>query len=215
MTLGGERASVQNPFIGYAAAVGWEYVPPDRAEAMLGGAAGILFKDSFIRQLMRLNSPFLTRELAEELAKQVGRIPPTIEGNLAAWEYLRGAKTVYVPSESRERDVRFIDTDDIGNNTFQVTDEYSFTNGTRTIRADVVFLINGIPVFLVETKAAHKTEGIAEALDQVRRYLAAAEQLLGQRPRPVLCYLNCGGRVHLVTDRWDTAEATPKEARDD
>jgi len=54
-----------------------------------------------------------------------------------------------------------------------------------------------------------------EHVDQVWRYLAAAERLLGQRPRPVLCYLNCGGRVHLVTDRWDTDEATPKEARDD
>ena len=37
---------------------------------------------------------------------------------------------------------------------------------------------------------------------QVERYLAAAERLLGERPQPVLCYLNCGGRVHLVTDLW-------------
>ena len=178
MTLGGERASVQNPFIGYAAAVGWEYVPPDRGETLRGGATGILFKDIFVHQLMQLNSPFLTQDLADELAKQVGRIPPTIEGNLAAWEYLRGAKTVYVPAEKRERNVRFIDTENIGNNTFQVTDEYSFTNGTRTIRADVVFLVNGIPVFFVETKAAHKTEGIAEALDQVRRYHRDCPELL-------------------------------------
>jgi type I restriction enzyme R subunit len=178
MTLGGERASVQNPFIGYAAAVGWVYVPPDRAETMRGGATGILFKDTFTSQLMRLNSPFLTKDLAEGLSKQVGRIPPTIEGNLAAWEYLRGAKTIFVPAEKRERNVRFIDTENIGNNTFQVTDEYSFTNGTRTIRADVVFLVNGIPVFFVETKAAHKVEGMAEALDQIRRYHRDCPELL-------------------------------------
>jgi len=178
MTLGGERGSVQNPFIGYATAVGWEYVPPDRAETMRGGATGILFKDTFTRQLMRLNSPFLTKDLAEELARQVGRIPPTIEGNLAAWEYLRGARTIFVPAEKRERNVRFIDTENIGNNTFQVTDEYSFTNGTRTIREDVVFLINGIPVFFVETKAAHKQEGMAEALDQIRRYHRDCPELL-------------------------------------
>ncbi|MHB1319510.1 MAG: hypothetical protein ACYCYF_12905, partial [Anaerolineae bacterium] len=41
-----------------------------------------------------------------------------------------------------------------------------------------------------------------EYRDQVARYLFAAERLLGERPRPVLCYLNCGGRVRLVTDRW-------------
>ncbi len=149
---------------------------------MRGGATNILFKDVFTRQLIRLNDPFLTQELADELAKQVGRIPPTIEGNLAAWEYLRGAKTIFVPSEKRERNVRFIDTEDIENNTFQVTDEFSFTNGTRTIRADVVFLVNGIPVFFVETKAAHKTEGIAEALDQIRRYHRDCPELLASPP---------------------------------
>ena len=55
-------------------------------------------------------------------------------------------------------------------NVFNVTDEFSFTNGVHTIRADVVFFINGIPVILIETKAATRLDGIAEGLDQVRRY---------------------------------------------
>ena len=120
----------------------------------------------------------MTRGLAGELAKQIGRIPPGIEGNLTAWEYLNGKKTIFVPAEKRERNVRFIDTDTPANNIFTVTDEFSFTNGSKTIRADVVFLINGIPVFFVETKAAHKTEGIAQALDQVRRYHRECPELL-------------------------------------
>lgn len=37
---------------------------------------------------------------------------------------------------------------------------------------------------------------------QVGQYLAAAERLLGSRPRPVLCFLNCGGEVALIEDRW-------------
>jgi ATP-dependent exoDNAse (exonuclease V) beta subunit len=37
---------------------------------------------------------------------------------------------------------------------------------------------------------------------QVARYLAAAERLLGVRPRPVLCLLNYAGAVRLVEDRW-------------
>ena len=39
-------------------------------------------------------------------------------------------------------------------------------------------MINGVPVFLVETKAAHKLEGIAEALDQVRRYHQQSSEML-------------------------------------
>jgi ATP-dependent helicase/nuclease subunit A len=37
---------------------------------------------------------------------------------------------------------------------------------------------------------------------QVARYLAAAEQLLGERPQPVLCFLNVEGHIDRVEDRW-------------
>lgn len=170
MVLGGERGSVQNPFISYAESVGWKYVPPERAEILRGGTTGILFRETFTEQIVKLNAGFMTREMAAELIRQIERVPPSIQGNLVVWEYLKGGKTVYVPAERRERDVRFIDTENPAANSLIVTDEFSFTNGTRTIRADIVFLINGIPVFLVETKAAHKQGGIAEALDQIRRY---------------------------------------------
>jgi type I restriction enzyme, R subunit len=178
MTLGGERGAVQNPFIDYAESAKWEYVSKDKATALRVGTTGILFKDIFIDQIIRLNESFMTRELATELAKRIGRIPPTIEGNLIAWEYLKGVKTIFVPAEKRERNVRFIDTDDIENNTFHITEEFSFTNGSKTIREDVVFLVNGIPVFFVETKAAHKKEGITDALDQIRRYHRECPELL-------------------------------------
>jgi hypothetical protein len=39
-------------------------------------------------------------------------------------------------------------------------------------------------------------------VDQVSRYLDAAERLLGERPRPVLCFLNYHNTVQLVEDRW-------------
>ncbi len=87
-------------------------------------------------------------------------------------------KTVFVPNEKRERNVRFIDTENIERNTFHITEEFSFTNGSKTIRPDVVFLINGVPVYIVETKAAHKIEGIAEALDQIKRYHTESPELM-------------------------------------
>ena len=37
-------------------------------------------------------------------------------------------------------------------------------------RADVVFLINGIPIAVVETKSANKRDGLAEGVEQIRRY---------------------------------------------
>ncbi|MFW6118907.1 MAG: type I restriction endonuclease subunit R [Planctomycetota bacterium] len=184
--LGGERQAVQDRLIGYACEesaeyetgngrrllfrLGWEYVSPEEALRLRGGETGLVFRELFTEQMQKLNPGFMDHLLAEDLIRRLERVPPTIEGNLRAWEHLKGLRTVFVPNEKRERNVRFIGADDIDRNTFHVTDEFSFSNGTHTNRADVVFLINGVPVFLVETKASHKRDGIAGALDQLRRY---------------------------------------------
>ncbi|MGH2313464.1 type I restriction endonuclease, partial [Streptococcus uberis] len=79
-------------------------------------------------------------------------------------------------AERRERNVRLLDPENVEANRFHVTDEFTFTNRIHTIRTDVVFLINGIPVIVVETKAA--TKGIAEALEQLRRYHQEGPELM-------------------------------------
>ena len=81
--------------------------------------------------------------------------------------YLKGLGTVFVPREAREKCAIF-DTEEVDRNTFHVTDEFEFTNGSKTIRPDIVFLINGVPLLLIETKAAHKIEGMSEALEQIK-----------------------------------------------
>ena len=178
MGLGSERSSVQNPMIRYATDIGWQYIDPDEALRLRGGTTGLVFRELFINQMVRLNPDFMDNILAEELIKNISRIQPTIEGNLIAYEYLKGIRTVYVPNEKRERNVRLIDTDNIDRNTFHVTDEFRFTNGSKTIRPDIVFIINGVPALFIEAKAAHKTEGIPEALDQVRHYHNECPELL-------------------------------------
>ena len=167
--LGAERAAVQNTLISYAKQVGWQYVKPEEALSLRGRKTGLIFREVFANQMRKLNSEFINEEMIKDLEKRLERLPARIEGNLQAWEYLCGLKTVFVPSEKRERNVKFID-EDVKKNVFHVTDEFEFTNGVNTNRYDVVFLINGVPVFFVETKASYKIEGISEALDQVRRY---------------------------------------------
>jgi len=192
--LGGERYSVQKPLIGYvrepsaeyAASdgkkaflnLGWKYISPAEALRLRGGKTGFIFRELFINQMQNLNHGFMDHLLAEELIKRIEGISPNIKGNQTAWEYLKGLKTVFIPNEKRERNVTFIDTENIERNTFHVTDEFTFTNGSSTIRPDIVFLINGVPVLFVETKAAHKVEGIDEALDQIERYHRECPELL-------------------------------------
>jgi len=181
MTLASERRIVQNPLIRYAEEAGWTYLPPDEALRLRHGPDQPLLQDVLITQLQRLNPGVVTcAEQAAEIIACLLRIRPDIEGNREAWEYLKGLKTVFVQAERRERNLRLIDPEQVEVNTFHVTDEFRFHSGPHKIRADVVFLVNGIPVLLVETKAATRLEGIAEAFDQVRRYHAEAPELLAQ-----------------------------------
>ncbi|PNR95693.1 MULTISPECIES: type I restriction endonuclease subunit R [Petrotoga] len=194
MGLGDEKYSAQDPIIKYVQEesaeygssdgnkvflnLGWEYVKPDEALRLKGGEKGLIFKDVFIKQLQRLNPGFMDHLSAEEVLKDLERIPPNIQGNLIVWEFLKGLKPKFVSNEKRERNVTFLDTYEIDRNIFQVTDEFTFTNGSKTIRADVVFLINGVPLILVETKAPHRIDPLNEAYKQVKRYHQQAPELL-------------------------------------
>ncbi len=178
MVLGGERAAVQNPLLRYAEEAGWERISPEEALRLRGGKTGIFLHDVLVSQLQKLNPGVVDHQRAEEIVKRLGRISPSKDGNLDTWEYLKGLKKVFVETENRERNVKLLDPVNVGVNTFHVTDEYAFESGNHKIRADVVFLINGIPVIVVEAKSAKKVGGISEALEQVRRYHREGPELL-------------------------------------
>lgn len=177
MGLGEERPTVQDSIIRYATEIGWTYLPPNEALRLRRGHSGIVLHDVLVQQLQRLNPGVVDVNKAEEIIRRLTTVPPNIEGNFQVWEYLKGIKTVFVDTERRERNVRLLDPEHPEKNTFHVTDEFHFSSGTRTIRPDIVFFINGIPVIVVETKAATRLEGIAEALDQIRRYHKEGSEL--------------------------------------
>ena len=101
--LGTERGSVQNPMLQYACEIGWEYIKPEEVERLRGGRTGLLLREIFTNQILKLNSDFIDNLMIEELIKKIERLPVSIEGNFNAWEYLRGIKTIHVPREKRER----------------------------------------------------------------------------------------------------------------
>ncbi len=166
-----ERSSVQNPIIEYAKQIGWTYLKPDDAVRMRCGETGLILRDVFSSQVIRLNSDFADLETANIITKILeNTIPATIEGNEKAWQHLIGKGTVFISEERRDRNVKLIDFENPERNEYHVTDEMTFTNDVRTNRPDVVFYINGIPVFILEAKAPHRLDGITDGLKQIRRY---------------------------------------------
>lgn len=181
MTISSERRTVQNPFIRYAQEAGWTYLPPDETLRLRGGEDCPVLRTVLVNQLQSLNLEVVTSVTsAEEVIDRLIRVGSNIEGNREAWEYLKGLKTVFVEAERREKNFHLLDLRNPEHNTFHVTDEFVFSNGRFRIRADVVLLVNGIPVIVVEAKAATRPEGIAEALDQVRRYHNEAPEFMAQ-----------------------------------
>jgi len=167
-----EQSAVQNPLIKYVSEkeTGWEYVTRDKAVELRRGETGLFFYDLLKEQLIKLNPGVVDEVRADIIIKDLENMRTTIEGNSEVLRYLKGEKSVYHEQKKREVNIKLIDFGDVTKNRFHVTDEWQYTNGTYTNRGDVILLVNGIPVIIVETKGAHKKEGIAEGIDQIRRY---------------------------------------------
>ena len=167
-----EQSAVQNPLIKYVSAkeVGWEYVNREQSANYRHGETGLFFYDVLKEQLVKLNPGIVDEAKADSIIKDLENVRSTIEGNSDVLRYLKGEKSVYHDGEKREINLQLIDFEDMSQNKFHVTDEWRYTNGTHANRGDVILLVNGIPVIIVETKGVNKKEGIAEGVDQIRRY---------------------------------------------
>lgn len=175
-----ERTSVQNPILKYAQALGWEIVSRPDAEAKRGfdtiavsiqdrARNASLFFDDILYQKAKVFNPKL-EDTKEELVRRLSILPNNIQGNRDFLAYLKGEKTFYSKAENREYNLTLIDFHNPVNNSYQVTEEYYYFNGHYGNRADIVFLINGIPVLVIECKNATLDEAIAIGIDQLRRY---------------------------------------------
>ncbi len=177
-SLASERATVQSPLVGYAAEIGWAYLSPEDALTLRRGPSGLLLRDLLRGKLIELNPGVITVENVDSVIDRIEGVRTNIEGNAEALEWLRSERTVFVEAEKRHRNVTVIDFEHPANSVFHVTDEWEYTNGQFTNRADVMFLINGIPVAVVETKAATKADGLEIGVKQIRRYHRETPELM-------------------------------------
>jgi len=168
--LGTESVTVQHPLTKYAREAGWTIVPQNDANTFRRGESGLFFYDLLKQKIQALNAGFMTPELADEVIRSLESVRNNLEGNSEILAWLRGERSVYVEAEKRRRNVTLIDFAEAAKNDFHVTEEWQYTNGSHTNRADDVFLINGFPIAVVECKSAKKHNGMEEALIQIRRY---------------------------------------------
>ena len=205
-----EHKTVQARILEYVQGIGWTFVPRDEAEQRRGfdpdtsstdrnRDASLYFGDLLYAKVREFNPLYTEQQGA--LLNQFRHLHTNIYGNREFIDYLRNRGKFFDQEENRERDLILIDYDDPTRNVFEVTEEWAFHNGHYGTREDVVFLINGIPVLVIECKNADKDEAIALGVDQIRRYHRETPELFV--PEQLFTATDAIGFSYGVT--WNTA----------
>lgn len=228
MPTPGEHKTVQARILGYAEAIGWAFVPrevaeqrrgfdPDMPPADRAKNRSLFFDDLLDAKLREFNPRYAEAEGA--LLGQFRHLHTDIYGNREFVEHLRNRGKFFDHEEKRERDLMLIDYDDPARNVYEVTEEWAFLNGHYGTREDVVFLINGIPVLVIECKNANKDEAIALGVDQIRRYhretpeLFVSQQLFTATDAIGFCYGVSWNTVRRNIFNWKAEEVGKLEAK--
>lgn len=173
-----EADTVQYPMVRHAAEIGWLQLSPQEAREKRGGVDGMLFRGELETKLTQFN-PWMSADAIRQVIERLEAVPPAIEGNQTMLAWLRGERQMYDETEERYRRVQIVDFDRPAENTFHVTWEWRLKPPARKgSRADVMFLVNGIPVAIVEHKNPKDGNAIEHGVSQLRRYEKETPELL-------------------------------------
>ncbi len=174
-----EAGTVQFPMVKHAVEIGWAPLAPEIAKQKRGGEAGMLLRDELEAKLALFNA-WMSKDDIRQVIEKLDALPPTIEGNREMLSWLRGERQWYDENEKRHRRVTLVEFDDVAANTFHVSWEWTLKPPARKgNRADVMFVVNGLPVCIVEHKNPKDGDAIERAVKQLRRYELETPELIG------------------------------------
>jgi len=136
------------------------------------------FRDVLEAKLSAFN-PWMSADAVRSVVETLDALPATIEGNRELLAWLRGERQWYDEAEKRHRPVTVINFEHVADNVFHVTWEWKIKPPARKgNRADVMFVVNGVPVVIVEHKNPKDGDAIERAIKQLRRYELETPELL-------------------------------------
>lgn len=176
----GEAWTVQFPMVKHAGEIGWTVLTPAEAMALRRSTSNMLFKDVLEDKLHEFN-PWLSEDQVRAIVESIEALPATIDGNREVLRWLRGERQWQDENEKRHRPVQVIDFDNPAANAMHVTWEWKIEPLARKgNRADVIFVVNGIPVTIVEHKNPKDGDALERGIKQLRRYEIETPELLAQ-----------------------------------
>lgn len=205
-----ERPESQDRALKVIEKLGYTFVSRSEAEKKRGFLNHVLFNDELEKYLSSRTYKygdddryFSGGSISSAIrALEVKNIPDLYTANKTVHELICSGKSMEedLPNGTRQSfDIGFIDFDHPENNIFQVTDEFEVerTNG-KFARPDIVVLINGIPLVVIECKrsSVDAMEGVAQNIrnwgpDYIPQLFQYSQIVMAMNPDKVL-YGTCG-----------------------
>lgn len=205
-----ERPESQDRALKVIEKLGYTFISRGEAEKKRGFLNNVIFSDELEKYLSTQTYKYGNDErffsggsISSAIrALEVRNIPDLYTANKTVHELICGGKSMEedLPNGTRQSfDIGFIDFEHPENNIFQVTDEFEVerTNG-KFARPDIVVLINGIPVVVIECKksSVDVMEGVTQNIrnwgsDYIPQLFQYSQLVLAMNPDKVL-YGTCG-----------------------
>jgi type I restriction enzyme R subunit len=175
-----EKGTVENFIIQELKKLGWKYVSPEemKLKRMENFEEPLVIED-LRNALVKINKGVeLTDADLDYVIVSLRTISANLEGIRTFLDRFRNGLVVPIQKEAKERVIKLVDLENAENNEFTVTNQFKVEGLKGTIRADVVLLVNGIPLALIECKnpTVEKVDW-TDAYKQIKRYEDQAPEL--------------------------------------
>ena len=167
-----EKGTVEDFIIQELQKLGWKYVEPEEMhQRRKEDFEEPLVVADLEEALKRLNPKVeMTDADLDFVAVSLRTIPANIEGIRRFLDIFRNGLVVPLQKEGAERVLKLVDLEHAENNEFIVTNQFR-VEGLRPDKPDIVLLVNGVPLVLIECKNPAREEvDWTDAYKQIKRY---------------------------------------------
>lgn len=173
------------PAVELLTTLGYVLVAPETLEAERGGNLREVVVAPRLRAALKRLNPWMNDASLDRAIKDMAGAHGTslLETNEAIHTMFTGPKSVEQNrgDGKKSHTIRYFDFDNPANNEFVVTRQFTVRGTKKNIRTDVLVLVNGIPLVLIENKSPTLGEKwLGEALDQVHRYQELGDKWQGE-----------------------------------
>lgn len=177
----------QSPALNLIKKLGYTYLSPEEAlEERQGLLSNVILEDVLATQLAKFNrfeykdkEHSFSQSSIQSAINALKNVPDDgiVKTNETVYDLLTLGKSFNesIAGDRKAYTLRYIDWQNIENNVFHVTEEFTVEGIKEKRRPDIVIFVNGIPFIVIENKRRDKNESIDEAISQHIRNQRKAE----------------------------------------